>query len=67
MPIEHESYPDQVLSIIRVAPVIGFFSFFNTFLFPDQPIQGRDALAQDAFLPPYLLIEEGEQAEPQLP
>jgi len=67
MPIEHESYPVRDLSILRVAPVRLFFSFFYTVLFPDQPIQGRDALAQDAFLPPYLLIEEGEQAEPQLP
>jgi hypothetical protein len=67
MPIEHESYRVRILSTRRVSPVAGFFIFFYTFFFPDHPIQGRDAPAEDALLPAYLLIEEGDQAQTQLP
>jgi len=56
----------RVLSIIRVAPAVAFFSFFYIFFFPDQPIQGRDAPAQDALLPAHLLIQKGQQAQTQL-
>jgi hypothetical protein len=47
--------------------VFRFFSFFCTVFFPDQPIQGRDAPAEDALLPAYFLIQQGEQAQAQLP
>ena len=41
----------------------GLFRLF----FPDQPIQGLNASAEDALFPADLLVEEGEQAQAQLP
>jgi hypothetical protein len=37
------------------------------FFFPDQPIQSLDASAKDPLFLTNFLIEEGEQAQPQLP
>ena len=41
----------------------GLFRLF----FPDQPVQGLDASAEDTLFLTDFLIEEGEQAQPQLP
>jgi hypothetical protein len=64
--VTHASCHIRFLSTIRVSPVAGFFRSFGTFFFPDQPVQGGDAPAEDALLPPHLLIQEGKQAQTQL-
>jgi len=48
---------------MMVAPGRGLFRLF----FPDQPVQGLDASTEDALLLTDFLIEEGEQAQPELP
>jgi hypothetical protein len=46
-----------------VALSCGLFSLF----FPDQPVQGLDASAEDPLFLADFLIEEGKQAQTQLP
>jgi hypothetical protein len=43
------------------------YTFFCAFFYPDQPIQSRNTSAQYTLLPADFLIQEGTQAQPQLP
>jgi len=53
----------SLFDILMVALGRGLFRLF----FPDQPVQGLDASTEDALLLTDFLIEEGEQAQPELP
>jgi hypothetical protein len=44
-----------------------FQALFSGLFFPDQPVQGLDASTEDTLLLADFLIEEGDQAQPELP